>query len=262
MRCDGFLFFDFMQKLQVTLWNEFIHEKEKPEVAKIYPNGIHGAWIDALRGVPELELTTATLEQPDHGLGNGVLENTDVLLWWGHAGHDRVRDDIVAKVHQRVLAGMGIVVLHSGHYSKIFKKLMGTTCALSWREAGERERVWVVNPAHPIASGIEGCIELEQSEMYGEPFGIPEPDELVFVSWFQGGEVFRGGACWRRGNGKVFYFSPGHESYPIYHHPSIQRVIRNAVQWARPDTLIPAFTGNCPVEKARERVVSRGPSVH
>jgi trehalose utilization protein len=251
-----------MQTIRVTLWNEFIHDRQNPVIAKIYPSGIHGAWADGLREQKDLHLTTATLDQPDQGLSEEVLARTDVLVWWGHAGHQQVRDEIVARVHQRVLDGMGIIVLHSGHYSKIFKKLMGTTCALSWREAGERERLWVVNPGHPIAAGIDRCIEIEQSEMYGEPFGIPEPDELVFVSWFQGGEVFRSGACWRRGNGKVFYFSPGHESYPIYHHPGVQRVIKNAIYWAVPNGAAPAFTGSVPVEKAREKIVPKGPSVH
>ena len=251
-----------MDPLRVTVWNEFVHERRAPAVKQIYPDGIHAVLAAALARDPSFQVRTATLDQPEHGLTEDALATTDVLLWWGHAAHADVEDAVVTRVHRRVLEGMGLVVLHSGHYSKIFKRLMGTTCSLNWREAGERERVWVVNPGHPIAQGIDRCIEIEQSEMYGEPFGIPEPDELVFVSWYQGGEVFRGGCCWRRGNGRVFYFSPGHETYPIYHHPGVQRVIANGVRWAAPIGAAPVVTGNVPVEKAHERLQVRGESVH
>ena len=182
----------------------------------------------------ELEVRTATLDEPDHGLGGDVLDTTDVLVWWGHLAHDDVSDATVERVKARVLEGMGFVALHSAHFSKPFKALMGTTCDLKWREANDRERLWVVAPGHPIAAGIGERITLESEEMYGEHFDIPQPDELVFVSWFSGGEVFRSGACWRRGAGRVFYFRPGHETYPTYHNPQIQRVIVNGVNWAAP----------------------------
>src|ERR1051325_5432613 len=222
-----------MNKMRVTIWNENVHEQVEPEVAKIYPLGIHGTLARAL-SAPDLEIRTATLAEPEHGLTEQICQSTDVMLWWGHAAHDDVSDKVVGRVQARVLQGMGLIVLHSGHYSKIFKRLMGTTCLLHWREAGERERVWVTNPGHPIADGIDACIEIPNSEMYGEPFDVPAPEEQVFISWFEGGEVFRSGCCWRRGNGKIFYFSPGHELYPIYHHPLVQRVIANAVRWAKP----------------------------
>ena len=223
-----------MDPIRVTIWNEFVHERSNPEVARIYPRGLHDTIATALRQFPGLEVRTATLEDPEHGLTEQALAATDVLTWWGHAAHDEVSDAVVQRIYDRVQEGMGFIALHSGHNSKIFKKLMGTTCMLCWREAGERERVWVVNPGHPIAEGVGDFIELEQSEMYGEPFAIPHPEAQVFISWFEGGEVFRGGNCWTRGSGRVFYFSPGHEAYPIYHQPAIQRVICNAVRWARP----------------------------
>jgi trehalose utilization protein len=251
-----------MNTIRVTIWNEFVHEKNNIEVAKIYPGGLHEAIAAALRKEPDFDVRTATLEQPEHGLTDAVLQSTDVLTWWGHAAHDKVSDEIVARVHQRVLDGMGLVVLHSGHASKIFRKLMGTSCMLCWREAGERERVWVVNPGHPIAEGIDRFIELDQSEMYGEPFGIPTPDEQVFVSWFEGGEIFRGGNCWTRGSGRIFYFSPGHETYPIYHHPQIQRLICNAVKWARPQGARADVPKHVPVDQAREKIISKGPQLH
>lgn len=248
--------------IRVTVWNEFVHERQNAAVAEVYPRGIHGALQEALSVHPDMQVRTATLDEPEQGLPDSVLENTDVLLWWGHAAHDAVSDELVSRVQQRVIAGMGLIVLHSGHWSKVFKRLMGSSCALCWREAGERERVWVVNPGHPIAQGLGDCIEIDQSEMYGEPFGIPTPDELVFVSWFQGGEVFRSGATWTRGSGRIFYFSPGHEVYPIYHHPDVQRVIANGIRWVRPQGVAANTPRHVPVEEAREKITSRGGTVH
>lgn len=222
-----------MTSLRVTVWNEYRHEKESPRIAQVYPQGIHGAIAEGLRE-HGLSVRTATLDEPEHGLTQQVLDETDVLTWWGHMAHGDVSDEIVDRVHKRVLEGMGLIVLHSGHFAKIFKRLMGTTCNLKWREIGEHERVWVVNPAHPIAEGLSDHFVIPETEMYGEPFGIPEPDSLVFVSWYQGGEVFRGGCTYYRGQGKVFYFSPGHETYPIYYQPEIRQVIYNAVRWAAP----------------------------
>jgi trehalose utilization protein len=202
------------------------------------------------------------LDEPGQGLPSAVLDQTDVLVWWGHAAHAAVADDLVTRIQERVLAGMGLVVLHSGHESKIFRRLMGTSCLLCWREAGERERVWLVNPGHPIAAGIGDYIELEQSEMYGEPFAVPNPDEVIFISWYEGGEVFRGGCTWTRGSGRIFYFSPGHETYPIYHHPDIQRVIANGIQWARPQGRPANVPRHVPVEQARQKITAKGASVH
>jgi trehalose utilization protein len=251
-----------MQPLRVTVWNEFVHERENPVVGGLYPRGIHGALAGFLGNQTGLSVRTATLDEPAQGMPPAVLDHTDVLLWWGHAAHEAVADELVSRVQQRVLSGMGLIVLHSGHYSKIFKRLMGTGCGLCWREAGERERVWVVNPGHPIAKGLGDCLELEHSEMYGEPFAIPTPDELIFVSWFEGGEVFRGGCTWTRGAGRIFYFSPGHEAYPIYHHPEIQRVITNAVFWAAPQGRPAEVPRHVPVDQAREKLIPKGPSVH
>jgi trehalose utilization protein len=220
------------QKLRVTVWNEFRHEKESEHIRSIYPNGIHQVIGEGLG--TEFELAYATLDDPEHGLSEERLNNTDVLIWWGHKAHGEVQDEIVQRVQDRVLHGMGLIVLHSGHFSKIFKKLMGTSCDLKWREAGEKERLWVVSPGHPIVEGIGEYIELESEEMYGEHFDIPAPDELILVSWFEGGEVFRSGCTFHRGQGKIFYFRPGHESYPTYYNEQVRRVIRNGVQWAAP----------------------------
>lgn len=223
--------------LRVTIWNEYIHEREHDAVRALYPAGMHAVLDEALTRLLGNDVVTrvATLDQPEHGLTYETLSETDVLTWWGHAAHARVDDEIVERVQRRVLDGMGLIVLHSGHASKIFRRLMGTSCMLRWREAAEKERVWIVDPGHPIVAGLDDeFFEIEHSEMYGEHFDIPQPDELFAISWFEGGEVFRSGCTWRRGKGKVVYFSPGHETFPIYHNPNVQRIIANAVRWAAP----------------------------
>lgn len=222
------------ETIRVTVWNEYRHEKAHEEVAKCYPTGIHGAIAEYLNE-QGLDVKTATLDEPEHGLTDEVLDNTDVITWWGHMAHRDVDDTIVEKVKERVLDGkLGLVVLHSGHFSKIFKSLMGTTCNLKWHEIGEKERIWVVEKAHPIAEGLPDYFELEHEEMYGEHFGIPAPDELVFLGWFESGYVFRSGCCFYRGNGRIFYFQPGHETYPNFYDANVRKVIYNAVRWAAP----------------------------
>jgi trehalose utilization protein len=221
--------------MRVVVWNEYLHEARNPAVAALYPQGIHAAIAEGLRaGLPEAAVTTATLEMPEHGLSESLLAATDVLLWWGHLAHHRVEDAIVERVYGRVMAGMGLVVLHSAHLSKPFRRLMGTSCNLRWREADDRELLWTVAPGHPIAAGVPHPLVIPRHEMYGEFFDVPPPDELVFISSFSGGEAFRSGCCFRRGLGRVFYFSPGHETYPVYHQPEIRRVLCNAVRWACP----------------------------
>jgi trehalose utilization protein len=219
---------------RVTIWNEYRHERDNEAVRQVYPDGIHAALAEGLAAHGLMAVRTATLDEPEHGLSEAVLAATDVLLWWGHKAHEEVEDAAVERVQRAVLGGMGLVALHSAHFSKIFRCLMGTSCTLSWRVAGERERLWVVALGHPIAQGIGPFIELEREEMYGEVFDIPPPDELVFVSWFKGGEVFRSGCCFVRGRGRIFYFRPGHETFPTYYDPQVRRVIANAVRWAAP----------------------------
>ena len=223
------------RQLRVTVWNENVHEQREESVRKIYPRGMHAPIANGLRRElgDDVSVRTATLADVEHGLTDEALAETDVLTWWGHAAHDQVADEVVERVHARVLAGMGLVALHSAHKSKIFMRLMGTTCDLRWRSdpGGERELIWTVSPSHPIATGVPQPIVIPHQEMYGEFFDIPPPDELVFISSFAGGEVFRGGCCFHRGTGRVFYFSPGDQEFPVYHQPEIQRVIANAVAW-------------------------------
>jgi trehalose utilization protein len=221
--------------LRVTVWGENVHEREE-HVRRLYPEGMHAtiaAGLDDLLG-DRVQTRTATLQEPEHGLGQDVLDATDVLTWWGHAAHEEVDDAVAERVQHAVLGGMGLLVLHSGHYAKPFRRLLGTSCSLRWRNEGERELVWTVARSHPIAAGVPHPIVIDRHEMYGEPFDIPAPDELVFVSSFAGGEIFRGGACFTRGSGRIFYFSPGDQEYPIYHHPDVRRVLANAARWAAP----------------------------
>ena len=251
--------------IRALVWGENVHEQTNEVVRSIYPDGMHSTIAAALNEDRGIKATTATLDQPEHGLTEARLAKTDVLLWWGHAAHGKVDDAIVERVQKRVWEGMGLIVLHSAHFSKIFRKLMGTPCSLKWREAGERERIWVINRSHRIAEGLGECVELPNTEMYGEPFAVPEPLETVFVSWFEGGEVLRSGLTYQRGAGRIFYFGPGHETYPIYHHADVRTILRNAVNWAhnpaRPWTAI-ADAPNVPIGKTKEPLVQKGPRLH
>jgi trehalose utilization protein len=221
--------------LRVTVWGENRHEQHQPHVAEIYPDGMHTTIREGIEENlgPRAEVATVTLDDPEHGLTEERLRTTDVLVWWGHAAHGEVADEVVERVHRHVLAGMGLVVLHSGHWSKIFGKLMGTTCTLRWRSERDREIVWTVDPTHPIAQGVPHPFIIPEQEMYGEHFDIPAPDELIFLSTFSGGEVFRSGCTFKRGYGKIFFFSPGDQDYPVYHHKDVRRGIANGVEWAR-----------------------------
>ena len=220
--------------IKVTVWNEYVHEKEMENVREIYPNGIHACIADFLKS-DDISVRTATLDMPEHGLTTEVLDDTDVLIWWGHCAHDKVSDEITERVHEYVLKGMGFIALHSAHKSKPMMKLLGTTCNLLWRENNDKEILWCTSPNHPIAKGVPMSVKVPVDEMYGEFFDIPKPDDVVYIGWFSGGEVFRSGCTFTRGYGKMFYFQPGHETYPIYHNEDIQKIIRNAVLWAKAD---------------------------
>jgi len=251
--------------IRTVVWGENVHEQENKVVADLYPTGMHNCIADALNADPEIEATTATLQEAEHGLPQARLDQTDVLLWWGHAAHGDVSDEVVERVADAVYSGMGLILLHSAHFAKIFKKLMGTPCALTWREAGERERLWVTAPGHPIAQGLGDCFELENEEMYGEPFSVPEPLETVFISWFQGGEVFRSGLTYRRGAGNIFYFRPGHETYPTYYDENVKRVLVNSVKWAHSPEARRLNVHDAPnrdVKDALEQIEERGPKLH
>ena len=218
--------------IRVTIYNEGLHEKSSEKVAAVYPNGIHNAIADFLR-CDDIEVKTVTLETVEE-LTEEALKATDVLMWWGHMAHNKVPDEIAMRVRNEVLKGMGFIALHSAHHSKPFKLLMSTTCPLGWRENGDLERIWNINPAHPITQGIGRYFELPHVETYAEPFGIPNPDEVIFMGWYEGGELFRSGCTFHRENGRIFYFQPGHETFPIFYDKNVQTVLRNAVRWVAP----------------------------
>lgn len=222
--------------IKVTVWNEFKHERELEEIKKVYPEGIHNCIAGFLGKCEDIQVRTATFEMPEHGLTEEVLGDTDVLIIWSHALQDEFSDEVAERVQQHVLSGMGLIALHSAHFSKIVKRLLGTTMTLKWKH-GEQEKLWCLMPTHPIAAGIPEKIEIPEEEMYGEYFDIPKPDDVIFAGWFSGGQVFRSGCTFTRGLGKIFYFQPGHEEYPIYQMPEIQQIITNAVRYCAPTLL-------------------------
>jgi len=223
-----------METIKVTVWNENLHEQQDAAVRAIYPRGIHGAIAEGLEPCGRFAVRCATMDMPECGLTEQLLADTDVLIWWSHKANRQLPDQLAERVRQRVLEGMGFIVLHAAQQCKPFLSLMGTSCRVKWRENDEREVLWVIDPAHPITAGLPERIDIPAEETYGEPFGIPTPDETVFVGWFAGGEVFRSGCCFHRGRGKIFYFQPGHETYPIYYRPDIRQILANAVCWAAP----------------------------
>jgi len=245
-----------MKKIRVTIWNEFMPHQRIGVIHDVYPNGIHECLRQEL-AADDLEIRTGTLEEPEQGLPDDVLNTTDVLVWWGHSGHAMVNDALVDKIQRRIINGMGLIVLHSGHASKIFKRMMGTRCSLRWREVGEKERVWVVAPEHPIAQGIPETFVIPHTEMYGERFDIPDDGKIVFMSWYEGGNVFRSGVAFQRDSGKIFYFSPGHESFPIYYDPIVVKVIGNAIRWAAPLEIFPDRISHQP--EPVEKITTKNP---
>lgn len=218
---------------RVTVWNEYVHEQEYENIQTVYPEGIHGCIAGFLGKDADIQVRTATFGEPEHGLTEEVLAQTDVLIFWSHARQEEFEDRVAERVKRHVLQGMGLIALHSAHYSKVLKGLLGTSMTLRWRH-GDRERLFVTAPGHHIAAGLPSCIEIPREEMYGEYFDIPKPDEVVFTGWFAGGEVFRSGCTFTRGLGRIFYFQPGHEEYPVYYMEPIQQIIRNAVDWCKP----------------------------
>ena len=221
--------------MRVHIWAE---DRPLPEAAEqmrsLYPKGVEGAIADCLREMEGVTVTTSTMQGPMQGFDREILNRTDVLVYWSHKHWREVAEAHVDYLQNRVLEGMGLIVLHSAHASKLFARLMGTrTQSLRWRENDELQRYWIVSPAHPIAQGLSGeFFEIPMDETYGEYFEIPQPQEQVFLTWAPGGELFRSGCCWTRGLGRIFYFQGGHETYPVYLQREVGTVLTNAVRWA------------------------------
>jgi trehalose utilization protein len=238
--------------IRATVWNEYMDEQKRPDVASVYPQGLHSTIADFLNREEGISARVSLITDAEQGLAEQVLDSTDVLLWWGHSHHNDVDDLLAKRVIDRARQGMGMVFLHSAHKAKPFMGLLGTSGSLGWRDVGEKCRVWAADPSHPIAEGVPQQFLLEHEEMYSEPFGVPEPDSTVFISWFEGGNVFRSGVAFKREYGRIFYFQPGHETYPTYHNPHIQKIITNAVKWAKP--VIKADSMECPQMEALEKI--------
>jgi len=239
--------------MRVTIFTELSRSMAKEEAKISYPEGMNACLYNFISKEHEVTMIVHTADDDGTALTDEILAETDVLIWWGHHYHATVADRVIESVADRANRGMGLIALHSSHKSKIFMKLLGTSADLLWREAGERERMWVIDPSHPIASGLDkSYVEIPHDEMYGEPFNIPTPDELVFIGWFQGGEVFRSGCVFKRSRGKIFYFQPGHETNAVYNIKEIQRIILNAIDYVKPIAkLTPPFSSKCvePCEK-------------
>lgn len=245
---------DTNSPVRVLVWDE-----NPPHAPKeIYPNSINGAVAEGLNklGNGGIVAKTANLDDPEQGVTDAALAETDVLVWWGHMHHGKVTDETAARVVERVHHhGLGFVALHSAHYSKTFKGILNCTGHLKggWRENDppEAEEITVCAPRHPIAKGIED-FTLEHEEMYGAPFDVPPALEVIFQSHFPlDGKTFPSGLVWTVGDGKdvnftsgpgkgvgegfgaarVFYFRPGHETIPTYFHPVVRQVIYNGVLW-------------------------------
>lgn len=246
--------------IRVLIWNEFHHEQTRENVKAIYPDGIHNCIKEFLGVNEDLEIRTATLGQENIGLSDEILANTDVMIWWGHMKHAAVPDEWVRKIHDRVLQGMGFIGLHSAHHSKIFCALMGTHAHLQWRESNDYERLWNIAPNHPVMKGIPEYFELDAEETYGERFDIPAPEELLMIGWYSGGEVFRSVCTFTRGLGRILYIQPGHETFPTFKNPYIQKLITNGVYWAAPNCNVEITCPHSPISPEERRKTGDQPT--
>jgi len=217
----------------VVVWSEGTAPKN------VYPKDICGAVAEGLKDLKDWEVVEAHLSDPNQGLPDDLLKRTDVLIWWGHRKHEQVSNVLVDKIVSRVKDdGMGFISLHSSHFAKPYKKLMGTPC--SWREYvsdSNTLKVVVKDANHPIAKGV-GEFTIIHNERYSEPFAVPPPKDVVFEGTYTlnngSPDTSRQGLTWEVGKGKVFYFQPGHETNLVFFDPNIRRIMRNAVEWAAP----------------------------
>ncbi|MBI1353570.1 MAG: trehalose utilization protein ThuA [Acidobacteria bacterium] len=230
------------KKVRVLVWSE------RSEPVEVYPAGINGEVASIFAADRGVEVSVANMLDPEQGLSEAALAQTDVLVWFGHRSHADVLPEVVDRVVRRVTAdGMGFLPLHSAHYSLPFVRLMELEAAEqgvrltgrvgSWgavRNKGEPERVQILLPAHPIAKGLT-AFTIEGTEEYANPFVAPPAEEKVLAGAWEGGEQDGSdGLAWTVGKGKVFYFRPGHETRPIFRQPEVRAVLRNAVLWLAP----------------------------
>lgn len=218
--------------MRILIYNEGRDERNKPEVLTIYPKEIGGALSHIVSQIPNSEIIDIlSMYNVKEKLTNNLLESVDLLLYWSHGGNSQFPDELAKLIQDHVLRGMGFVVLHSAIGSKPFKALMGTTCSIHYRH-DDFERMTCCNPLHPIAAGLPLHIELDKEESYGEYIDVPKPDDIIYLGWFDSGEVCRSVMTWTRGYGKVVFIQPGHETNSSYHNPYIQKLIVNSCIWA------------------------------
>ncbi len=213
--------------IRVRVWCEGTARKAT------YPDDVDGALGQYLGRMEDLRIARARLDDPNAGLSDAELDATDVVVWWGHLRHDDLPADRSRAIVDRVKAAkIGFVALHASCGSRPFRGLMGTTCEPGgWRDDGRPERIEFKAPDHPIARGVEP-FTIPQSAMFAEPFEVPAPESVVFVSNWGPGETFRSGLTWTVGKGRVAYLRPGHDALPVFFHPSVRKVIANAARWA------------------------------
>lgn len=208
---------------------------EGTEPEDVYPRGVRGPIADYLSEETDIEARTRSIEDEDQGVSGDDLEWADVILWWGHLRHDDVTDETVDRIEEHVREnGVGFVSLHSAHYARPYKRLIGMSGDLGGHRLtdDESEYVEVCAPDHPIAEGVDD-FTLPEVEMFGEPYDIPEPETVVLHSEYsEGDEEFRSGVTFEFGEGRGFYLRPGHEEFEIYLDDNIQRIVTNATRWA------------------------------
>jgi len=238
-------------KLRVLLWSE------RTEPVEIYPTGINGALADYLNKQDGIEAKTAQLSDPEAGLGEAALANADVLIWFGHKKHKDVPDEIVERVVRHIRErGLGFIALHSAHYSKPLKVALQASGSWSdYQNRGWAEQVWVVSPNHPLAKGLKD-FTLPKEEIYTEPFDVPAPEAVILEATWPSGHRTRECMVWTLGKGRFVYLRPGHEEYPTFFIPEMQRLISNAVLWAGKRTNAPA---NLPRREAGPAATASGP---
>ena len=213
--------------IRVRIWCEGTAPKS------VYPRDIDGALGDFLGKRKDLVVSRARLDDADVGLSDGALDATDALIWWGRLRHADLPDSRARAIAARVRAGkLGFIALHASCLSKPFVELMGGPCELGgFREDGRPERVEIKDRDHPIARGV-APFTIPRTSMFAEPFKVPKPDSIVMMSTFDRGETFRSGMTWTVQKGRVAYFRPGHDGFPVFFHPSVRQVIANSVAWS------------------------------
>lgn len=272
------------KRVRVVVWDE-----RQPSQKEAYENFLGNAIADFLRGEDGLAVQSVTIDDPEQGISQAVLDNCDVLIWWGHKRQSEILPEAGKRIVERISSGkLHLIALHSAHWSTPFVEAMneitrrrtvatGTAksdityvpppkqytvprydtrltpftiarkfpdgrqnlevhlpycCFPAYRNDGKPSHVKILQKGHPITKGIPHEFQISRTEMYDEPFHVPEPDDVILEERWATGEWFRSGMLWRLGKGIVFYFRPGHETFPVYKEQFPLKILSNAVRWA------------------------------